>query len=168
LVVTAPLNAGTASPFTASTEKRVHGIDRETQTERGGVGVQPADQRVGLEPPGGRAHGIHRVWRRVHGAVEEQGVAHTQDGAGRHQPLAVDGDGLGARTPQRIDHRLDILGVNDQIVDVARGSGGQVRVVEDDPHSGPVHRGQAGNEIGVAQVALAADGVVALAGLRAA
>jgi hypothetical protein len=56
----------------------------------------------------------------VHRAVEQQRVADAQHRAGADQTLAVDGDRFRAGPPEAVDDGLHVLGVDDEVVEVAR------------------------------------------------
>ncbi|CAG7651727.1 hypothetical protein SBRY_50687 [Actinacidiphila bryophytorum] len=64
------------------------------------------------------------VGRRVDAALEDQGVADAADGAGGDQPLVHHPDALGAALPERVDHGLQVLLVDDQVVGLRVGDAG--------------------------------------------
>ena len=124
-------------------------------TRRRRAGVRPSPLDLVAEPErvdvvaeglhaGGGVQGIAEALRvtdrgdperrRVDPALQDQGVADAADRTGGDHPLVHDLHRLGAAGPQRVDHRLHVLLVHDQVV--GRGVLGQ------DPVRGPWRVGQ--------------------------
>ena len=129
---------------------RAQGVQSVAETDGVDVLLVDGDGRVGVEAPlhpvdvtdGGDA-----VGRGVDPTLQDQGVADAADGTGGDDPLVLDHHRLGARGPQRVDDRLHVLLVHDDVVRgeaVRQGVGGALGVVERDLERGATDLGRRG------------------------
>lgn len=97
---------------------------------------------------GGVTDRCDHVGRAVRAAVEQEGVADAQGSGGGDDPLILHLNGFRARAPHRVQDRLDVLLVDDEVV--GRRVPGEpalgvaLSVVERDNQTGPVHGHQTG------------------------
>ena len=89
------------------------------------------------------ADGRHHVRRRVDDPVQQQGVSHAAHRTRGDHPLPLQGHRLGPPRPQRVDHGLHVLLVDDQVVGRHRAflrAGQRRRVIERDGDRRTGHR----------------------------